>query len=50
MFSKAALQLGGVKNPHLKCIPTRADAVNFADITVLCLLGKVVFFFLFLFF
>lgn len=36
---------GRGKNPHLKCIPTTADAVNFVDITVLHLRGKVAFFF-----
>lgn len=34
------------KNPHLRCIPTTADAVNFVDITGLCLLEMIGFFFL----
>lgn len=32
----------GRERKILKCIPTTADAVNFVDTTVLCLLGKVV--------
>lgn len=45
MFAAGGRARGQVegKNPHLKCIPTTADAVNFVDMTVLCLPGMTAF-------